>query len=69
MNDKQEKDVRDQIGLKFVEVDIERTIETERGCDGGNNLGYQSVEVGEARRTDGQILFANVVNRFVINLF
>jgi hypothetical protein len=29
--------VRDQVGLEFVEIDVERTIETKRGGDGRDN--------------------------------
>jgi len=38
-------DSRDQVGLEFVQVDIQGTIKTQRGSDGGYNLGNQPIEI------------------------
>lgn len=35
--------VRNQVGLELVEIDVERTIETERGSDGGDD--YNSLDL------------------------
>ena len=60
--------VRHQVGLEFVQVDVEGTVEAKRSRDGGNNLSDETVQVGEAGGRDAEVLLADVVNRFVINL-
>jgi hypothetical protein len=62
------KYLRDQICLEFVKINIQTAIETKRSGNAGNYLSNQSVKIGEARRGDSKILFANVINSFVINL-
>lgn len=54
--------IRDQVGLELVEIDVEVTVESKRSSDGGNDLGNQSVEVGERGRGDAQVSSANVVD-------
>jgi hypothetical protein len=44
------------------------TVETEGSGDRGDNLGNDSVEVGEAGLRNTKVLLANVVNGFVVNL-
>lgn len=63
------KNPRDKIGLELVQINIERTIKAEGRGDGRNNLGNQTVEVREARGDNTELLLANVVDSFVINLF
>ena len=41
--------VGNEIGLELVQIDIERTIETETGCDRADDLGDQAVEMFEIR--------------------
>ena len=60
---------RNKVRLELVQVDVEGAVETEGGGDRRDNLSDQPVEVGEARRRDVEPLLANVVNRFVVDLF
>ena len=59
--------VGDKIGLELVQVDVESTIETERGGDGANNLGNQAVEVLEVRARNVEVATADVVDGLVVN--
>lgn len=59
---------RNQVGLELVQINVQRTIESERSGDGGNNLGNKTVQIREAWCSDTQSLLANVVKGFVINL-
>lgn len=62
-------DSRNQIGLELVQINVQRSVESQRRCNRGNNLGNQSIEVREARRNNAEILLANVVNGLVVNLY
>ena len=53
---------RDQIRLELVQVDVERTVEPERGRDRRDDLRNDAVQVLEARRLDAEVLAANVVD-------
>ena len=53
---------RNEIGLEFVQVDVEGSIESQRSGDGRNDLGDDSVEVLESGRLDSEVLSANVVD-------
>lgn len=35
--------VGNQVGLELVEIDVEGTVKSERGCDGADNLGNEAV--------------------------
>lgn len=59
---------RHQVGLELVQVDVKRTAEPERSRDGGDNLGDQPVQVGEARLGNVQALLADVKNGLVVHL-
>jgi hypothetical protein len=54
-------------GLELVQVDIERSVETERGGDARNDLGNDPVKVLESGRLDSEVLAADVVDRLVVN--
>lgn len=56
-----------QVGLELVQVDIERTIESQRRGDGADNLGNQAVEVLVAWAGNIQVAAANVVHSLVVN--
>lgn len=43
---------RHQVGLELVEIDVETTIETQGGGDGGDDLSNQTVQVGESGGLD-----------------
>lgn len=59
--------VRNQVGLEFVQIDVEGTIESQGGSDGADNLGDQAVEVLVARAGDVQVATANIVNGLIID--
>ena len=57
----------DQVGLELVQVDVQGAVESEGSSNGRNNLGDQTVEVGEARGADSQVLLANVIDGLIVN--
>ena len=60
--------LRNQVGLELVQINIERAIKTEGSRDRRNDLRDESVEVGKAGRRDAQVLLADFVNSLVIDL-
>merc|ERR1740115_280240 len=56
-----------KIGLEFSQIDVEGTIESERGGDGGHDLGNETVQVGVCWSFNVQVSSADVVHRFVVN--
>ena len=52
--------VRNQVGLEFGHIDVQSSIESERGSDGGNNLSNQpeSFECDDAYLLNDQDLAA-----------
>ena len=56
-----------QIGLKLVEVHINRTIKSERCSDGGNDLCNQPVQVGVGWTVDVQVGFAQIINGLIVH--
>jgi hypothetical protein len=58
---------RNQVGLELVEIDVEGTVESEGGGDGGDDLGDESVKVGVSGRLDTEVLSADVVDGFVVD--
>ena len=57
----------DQIGLELVQIDVQGSIETQRRSDGRNDLGNQSVKVGEGWRSDSQVSPTDVVDTAVVS--
>ena len=53
--------------LKLSQVDIQRTIKTERSCDGGHNLTNQSVQVGVSWPLNVQVAAADIIDGLVVN--
>ena len=45
----QTENLRNEVGLEFIEIDVEGTIEAQRGCDRRDNLSNQAIQVGKAR--------------------
>ena len=41
--------VGNQVGLELIEVNIEGSVKPEAGCDGGDDLSYEAVQVGVGR--------------------
>jgi hypothetical protein len=60
--------VRHQVGLELSHIDVQRTIETERGGQGGDDLGNQTVQVGVGRTLNIQVATADIVESLVIDL-
>merc|ERR1719263_1050473 len=58
--------VRHQVGLELGDVDVERTIETQGGCERGDDLRQETVQVGVCWPLNVQVAAADVVERLVI---
>ena len=56
-----------QVGLELVQVYVQGTIESEGSGDGRNDLGDQTVEVGEAGGADPQVLLADVIDSLIVD--
>jgi len=56
----------DQVGLELSDIDVEGTIESEGGSQGGADLGDEAVEVGVDRAVNIQVAAAHVVESLVI---
>ena len=59
--------VGDQVGLELCQVDVEGTVEPERGSDGAYNLTNQSVQVGVGWSLNIEITPADVVDGLVVD--
>jgi len=59
--------VGDQVGLELGEIDVESTVEPERGGDGGDDLTDEPVEVGVGWSLDVEVPSADVVDGFVVD--
>jgi hypothetical protein len=55
-------DLRHQVGLELVQVDVERTIETEGCGDRRYDLGNEPVQVGVRRRSNAEVAAADLVD-------
>ena len=51
-----------QVGLELIEVNIEGSVKPEAGRDGGDDLSYETVEVGVGRSFHRQVIMAEVVD-------
>ena len=56
-----------QVGLELGQVDIQGTIEPQRGGDGADDLSDQTVKVGVGWALDVQVTTADVIDSLVIN--
>jgi hypothetical protein len=56
-----------EVSLELGDINIEGSIESEGGGQGGDNLGDQSVEVGVSWSLDIEVSSADVINGFVVN--
>ena len=54
--------IRNEIGLKLVEVHVECTVESQRRCDGRNYLSNKAVEVSVCWPCDLKIGSGNIIN-------
>ena len=58
--------VWDQVGLELSDIDVEGTIESQRGSQRGDDLSDKSVEVGVGGSLDVELSSADIVDSFVI---
>lgn len=56
-----------QVGLEFGQIDVEGAVESERGRDGTDDLGDESVQVGVCRPGEVEVSPANVVDCLVVD--
>lgn len=56
-----------EVGLELVQINVERTVETQRRGDGANDLCDQAIEVLVVGPGDIQAATADVVNRLVVD--
>jgi hypothetical protein len=56
-----------KIGLELVQINVERTVESQRRGDGADNLGNQTVEVLVVGPGNIQAATADVVDSLVVN--
>jgi hypothetical protein len=59
--------VWNQVGLEFVQVDVQSTIEAQRGGDGANDLRDQLVKMLVVGARDIEVAAADVVDGFVVD--
>merc|ERR1719273_2382970 len=57
--------VGDKVGLELSDIDVEGTIEAERGSEGRDDLGDQSVEVGVGGALNVEVTAADIVHSLV----
>jgi len=55
-----------QVGLELSDIDVEGTVESEGGGQGGDNLGNESVQVGVGWSLDVKVASADVVDGLVV---
>jgi len=58
--------VRNQVGLELGHIDVEGTVESEGGGQGGDDLGDQSVKIGVGGSLDVEVSSADIVDSFVV---
>lgn len=59
--------IRNEVGLEFVQVDIQCTVKSQGSCDGGHYLADQSVEVSVCWPLDVEVSSTDVVDGFVVH--
>ena len=55
-----------QVGLELSDIDVEGTIESEGGSEGGDHLGNESVQVGVSGSLDIEVTAADIVDGLVV---
>jgi len=55
-----------QVGLELSDINVQSTIESEGGSEGGDNLSDESVQVGVSWSLDIEVSSADIVNGLVI---
>jgi len=59
--------VWDQVSLELSDINVQGTVESEGGSEGGDNLGNESVEVGVGWSLDVEVSSADVIDGFVVD--
>ena len=54
--------VGDQVGLELIEINIESSIKPERGCDRGDDLSNETIEVGVGWPLNLEVVLAQIIN-------
>ncbi len=54
--------IGDQVRLELIEIDVEGAVESQRGRDGGDDLGDETIEIGVRGPADVQVGPADVVD-------
>jgi hypothetical protein len=65
---RQINDKRNEIRLEFVQVDVQGTSKAKRDSDRRDDLSDKSIQIGESRQGNPEVLFADPEDRFVVNL-
>ena len=55
-----------QVGLELSNIDVQGTVESEGGSQGGDNLSNESVQVSVGGSLNIEVSSADIVNGFVI---
>ena len=63
-----QNDKRNKIRLEFVQVDVQGTSKAKRNSDRRDDLSDQSIQIGETRQGNPEVLLADPEDRFVVNL-
>jgi hypothetical protein len=58
--------IGDQVGLEFSDINVQGTVESQRGSKGRDNLGDKSVQVGIGGSFDIEVSSADIVDGFVV---
>jgi len=58
--------IGDEVGLEFSDIDVQGSVESQRGSEGGDNLGNKSVQVSVGGSFDVQLSSADIVDGFIV---
>ena len=58
--------IGDQVGLELSDINVQGTVESERGGQRGDDLSDESVQVGVGGSLDVEVSSADIVDGFVI---
>jgi len=59
--------IRNQVCLELIQIDIKRTIETQRAGNRANNLSDQAVQVLERWTRNIEVAATDIIDGFVVN--
>ena len=57
-----------KVGLELGDIDVQSTVETERGGQRGDGLGQQAVQVGVGGALDVEVATADIVKGLIVDL-